>query len=223
MAELSTIRNVRGTGEWNLASVTSLSLPSASITGSALSSAADVERSQLKQQDAQVYGLELADWLVTGTGAKLGAAAGTPTDAFGLTVGTFGSASPKIVGESASGNSKTNYARTTFTLPPEYVDGQTVTFRVRARITASANTSQTVDFSCYEADGEAGIGSDLCTTSAQTLTTSFADYDFTVTPSSLAAGDLLDMQITGEADDTGGSAGAVIEIGKTQILLDIRG
>lgn len=223
MATLSSLRDARLLGEISMASADSVTYKNASIPGTALQSAANVNRSQLIQEDAAVYALELETWRVTGTGALLGTTAGTPSGAFGLTYGTHGSASPKIVGESASGNSKTNTCRRLYTLPPEYQEAETVTLRVHARITADANTSETIDAEVYETDGEAGVGSDICATAAQTLTTSFASYDFTITATTLTAGDTLDIELTGVADDTGGAAGAVIEIGEVFLLLDIRG
>lgn len=186
-------------------------------------SAVAVARSALVQDDAKPYNVSLTRLAVTGTGAALGTAAGTPSGAFGITVGTFGSASPKVVGEAASGNSKTDKARFQFALPGEYVAGQTVTLRVKARITGNVSTTQTIDAEVYKTDGAAGIGSDLCATAAQSLTTSFANKDFDVTATGLAPGDLLDVQLTGVADDTGGTANKLIEIGAVEFLLDVKG
>lgn len=180
-------------------------------------------RSSLGQDTGKAYNLPLTRLTATGTGAALGTAAGTPSGALGLTVGTFGSASPKVVGEAANNNHKTDYARFQFALPAEYVSGGGITVRVKSRITGNVQVAQTIDCSVYKTDGAAGIGSDLCSTSAITLTTSFANHDFTITPSGLVAGDLLDVQLTADADDTGGSANKLIEIGAVELLLDVKG
>jgi hypothetical protein len=159
---------------------------------------------------------------VTGTGALLGTAAGTPAGAFGLTYGTSGSASPKLVGEAANGDSKTDKARFLFTLPTEYAAGGTVTLRVKCRMTGNVATAQTIDATCFKGDGEAGVGSDICATAAQTITDAFADYNFTITPTGLAAGDLLDIELTGVANDTGGTSNKLLEIGNVQVLLTVK-
>jgi len=181
-------------------------------------------RSGLVQDDAKPYVLELDTWKVTGTGAALGATAGTPSGAFGLTVGAFATNSPKIAGEAASGNTKTNKMRRQYTLPPEYVAGETVTLRVRCKETVGAATvSTSIDAAVYKCDKEAGIGSDLCATALQDVTTSFGNKDFDITSAGLAAGDVLDIELTGVTTDTGGTVGTILNITNTEMLLDIKG
>ena len=176
-------------------------------------------------QETGVYELYLQEWRAAGTLALLGNSAGTPANAFGVTPGTYGSATPIIVGEAASGNVKTDYGRYQFQLPPEYVAGQALTFRARAKLTTAATvpTSTTIDVEAYKADGEGGLGSDLCATAAQQLTASYANYDFTITPTGLAPGDKLDIRLTGLVTDTGGTTGATLNIGRTTLRAGIKG
>jgi len=185
--------------------------------------AGTVERAHLVQDNLQEYALPLTEFCVTGTGARLGASAGTPAGAFGLTVGTHGSATPIIVGEDAYYNSKTNRMRIQRAIPPEYVAGETLQIVIRAKVGATMGTEQSIDVSCYLSDEEGGLGSDLIATAAQNLTTSYVDYTFTVTAGGLAAGDVLDIEITGVANDTGGTANEHIYIGKVSLLKDIKG
>lgn len=181
-------------------------------------------RSGLVQDDLKPYGLELDTFKVTGTGAHLGAAAGTPAGAFGLTFGTFATNSPKIVGEAASGNTKTNKMRRQFTLPPEYVSGESVTLRIKCKEDVGAATvSTSIDAVVYEADKAAGLSADLCATAAQDVTTTAANKDFDITPTALVAGDVLDIEITGVTTDTGGTVGTVLTIYDVALLLDIKG
>lgn len=184
-------------------------------------------RANLGQDDLAVYGLGLETWRVTGTGALLGASAGTPSGAFGITYGTHGTNAPLVAGEAASNNSKTNKMRRTFTLPAEYVAGQTVTLRIKAKETVGAATvSTTVDVEAFEVAAEAGLGgspTDLCATAAQDVTTTVGDKDFTITPTDLVAGDELDIEITGVTNDTGGAVGTILAIYSVQLLLDIKG
>lgn len=181
-------------------------------------------RSGLVLETAKPYTLNLDSWKVTGTGAALGTTAGTPSGAFGLTVGTFGSASPAIFGEAASGASKTNKMRRQYALPVEYVAGGNITVRVKGKETvAAAQVATTIDIAVYKCDKAAGIGSDLCATNAQDVTTSATNADFSVTPAGLAAGDVLDIEVNIVTNDTGGSHGTIAAIYDTEILLDVQG
>lgn len=91
-----------------------------------------------------------------------------------------------------------------FVLPQEYVAGEAITVRVRAKVSATRTVSQTVDVVAKKVGDT--LGSDICTTAAQSLTTSYANYDFTVTPTSLVAGDVLWVEVYLATDDTGGSS-----------------
>jgi len=152
--------------------------------------------------------------------------AGDGTD-LGLAAGTHGTASSRLastaVGAGASGTEK---ARFLVALPPDYIDGRTVTLRLHARAADTAATSATVDVEAYAPDGEGGVGADLCATAAQNVNgdTDWADVDFTITATNLAAGDVLDVEITVAINDSGGGGdGAQVEIGAVEILLDAIG
>ena len=181
-------------------------------------------RAGLVQDDAKGYPVPLERMRVTATGALLGNTAGTPAGAFGLTMGTFGTNSPKLAGEAASGNSKTDKARFAFVLPPEYVAGESVTVRVRCKETVGAATvSTTIDAEVYKSDKEAGISADLCATAAIDVTTAFGNKDFDITSAALNPGDVLDIQLTGVTNDTGGAVGTILNITNVELLLDIKG
>lgn len=184
-------------------------------------------RSALVQEDARIYGIPLENLRTTITGQPLGATAGTPAGAFGITYGTHGTASPLVVGEAASGNSKTDKARFQYPLPPEYVDGESVTVRVRCKEAVGAATVATsIDCECYENNKDgvpAGSPTDLCETAAQDVTTSYANKDFTITPTGLVVGDMLDIELTGVTNDTGATVGTVLTISSIEVLLDIKG
>jgi hypothetical protein len=141
----------------------------------------------------------------------------------GVTSGTFGSATPLIVSSDAGNTTVTQKLRFTYTLPPEYDDGQRVYVRVYGSMASAASATATVDISAYESNFQAGLGSDLCLTSATTInSTSYATCDFTIDPTGLVAGDQLDIQLTFAATDVGGS-GKTARIGKISMVLDIRG
>ncbi len=131
------------------------------------------------------------------------------------------------MGEAASGNSKTDKMRLQFTLPPEYVAAETVTLRIAAKETVGAATvSTSVDAEVYVTDkvgGLEGSPTDICATAAQDVTTVVGDKDFTITATSLAPGDTLDIEITGVTNDTGATVGTILAIYSVLLLLDVKG
>lgn len=185
---------------------------------------ATVARSGITQENLKSYELSAFDARTTGTGQPLGASAGTPSGAFGLTAGTHGTAPPVIVGEAASGNSKTDACRYLFTLPPEYVAGETATLRVRAIETVGAATVETtIDAQVYSNDDDGTVTGDLVTTAAIDVTDTVGDKDFTINPATLVPGMQLDIELTGVTNDTGGSVGTVLALYRVELLLDIKG
>lgn len=123
-----------------------------------------------------------------------------------------------FVGNAASGNAKSDYAQIDFVLPATYVAGATITVGVRAKTTALSTVSDKVDVEVkVAADGT--LGSDICTTNAQQMTTSFAWYSFTVTPTNRVAGDTLTIRFATLLDDTGGTIGGIGTIANLRVVL----
>lgn len=192
---------------------------------SVFGTAPTVNRSSLVQDSSQRYKIEPWHWrvwdamqtLLPGTSAA---------DDLAIIGGTFATGSPSIqTSDMKALGSVTRYARTTFTLPPEYVTGQAVTIRVHAgMLTTVADTTATIDVACYRSDDEAGIGSDLCATAAQSCNSlTLADKDFTITPSSLAPGDTLDIRIASAVNDAATATAVIGVVGAVTVLLPIKG
>lgn len=113
-----------------------------------------------------------------------------------------------LVGTTTNGGTTASASETAgalIALPANYVDGQAITLRIRAKVSAARQVAQTVD-AVVKLASDGALGSDICATAAQSLTTDFANYDFTVTPTGLVAGDVLWVEITLATDDTGASA-----------------
>ena len=153
---------------------------------------------------------------------------GTPaSDDLGLVGGTFGSATPSLrTQDLKAAGASNNRARVLVQLPWEYVAGQAVRLRFKAgMITTVAGTSATLDCEAFKQQGDPddAIGSDLVSTSSQTINSLvFADIDFVLTPTSLSPGDILDVRITTAVND-GASATAVIAgITSAKLLCDVR-
>lgn len=152
-------------------------------------------------------------------------AAAAAADDLGLVGGAFGTDHPTIqTGDLKNAGATTRYARAVIPLPWEYVSGQTVTLRFHAgMITTVASTSATLDLVAYESDGELGLSADLCATDAKNINSlTFADFDFSITPTGLVAGDELDVRIAIAINDAETGTAVIGCIGKASLLCDVR-
>lgn len=183
-----------------------------------------VSRDDLAQDDTQVYSIPPTEWRKHDdlSSPLPNAAAG---DDLGVE-GTFGTGPPIITsGDLKATGDTTRYARAAVPLPPEYQDGETATIRVSVGMeTNAADTSATVDIECYRSDRENGISADLCSTGSQDCNdTTYANYDFTVTPTSLTAGDMLDIRIALQVNDAATGTEVKAVAGAVEVLCDIKG
>jgi hypothetical protein len=151
---------------------------------------------------------------------------GTPaTDDLGLIGGTFATAPPSIqTGDLKAAGATTRYARAQVELPWDYEAGQSVTLRFHAgMVTTISDGTATLDVEAYESDEEVGISADLCATAAQSINSlTFADIDFTITPTTLAAGDMLDVRIAIAINDTATGTAVIGCVGAAKLLCDVR-
>lgn len=147
-------------------------------------------------------------------------------DDLGLATGAFGTGLPflKTIDLNALG-AATEYARTTFTLPAEYVAGGPISVRLAAlMLTSIASVSATVDVEAYaSARTTLKTGSDLVTTSATSanlLTTTEAV--FVLTPTNRLPGDVLDIRVAwiGNSATASSHFGAIAH---AEVLLQIKG
>jgi hypothetical protein len=91
-------------------------------------------------------------------------------------------------------------------------------------VTTVASSSCTVDVECYKIDKITGIGSDLCATSATTINSLvFSAKAFTITPSGLTAGDVLDVRLTIACNDAATGTAVTPTIAGIDLLCDIKG
>jgi hypothetical protein len=139
---------------------------------------------------------------------------------------TFGTTAPVVsAGDCKALGATSRYARFMVELPECYEAGETVTLSLSAgMVTTVASSSCTVDVECYKIDKITGIGSDLCTTSATTINSLvFAAKAFTITPSGLTAGDVLDVRLTIAVNDAATVTAVTPTIAAIDLLCDIRG
>lgn len=196
------------------------------VTGTvtALGGVVGTLRSNLTKDTLQVYPLELQNFRVHDAFQTLiGSAA---ADDLGITAGAFGTGTPYLhSGDQNALGAYTRYARTMFALPPEYVAGDNITLKVWAgQLTSMASVSSTVDAGVYKAAKDTLIsGSDLIVEAAQSCNSlTFAGYSFTVTPSGLTPGDLLDIRLALIGNSATASS-HFAAIPSAEILLTVKG
>jgi len=181
-------------------------------------------RSNLTQDAVQAYDLPLADWRVWDAyQTPLGSAG---SDDLGITAGAFATGLPYITSGDCKTLTATRYARTTFTLPPEYEAGQTVQLRFAAgQLTTVADTTATLDAEAYASNRDTlKTGSDLVSTAAQSIKSlTFAEKTFDITAAGLAPGSVLDIRIAIAIVDAATGTAVIGAIAHAEILLDIRG
>ena len=124
-----------------------------------------------------------------------------------------------LVGNAVSGTTKTDYAQIDFVLPAWYVPGAAITVKIRAKwATTLLTVSSLVDLEAkVAADGS--LGSDICTTAAQQVTTAYAWYSFTVTPTGRVAGETLTLRVALLGNDTGGTVNTAGSISAIKVTL----
>jgi hypothetical protein len=123
-----------------------------------------------------------------------------------------------LLGNAASGNEKNDYAGFAFCLPQDYKAGGTITVRLRAKVADTLLTVHSkVDVEC-KLLGDGALGSDICGTAAQQVTTAYANYDFSITATNLVAGDVLHFRVATLANDTGATVNKAMSIVKVSIL-----
>jgi hypothetical protein len=203
----------------------SMTLPASSVTNASLHADAAVARSKLAQDDLKPYPIPSMYWRVWDNLAALLPATSSADD-LGLYPGTWGTTPWMLRSADVKTTTVTLRAATEIVLPAEYVDGQTVTIRLRAGfITTICDGAGTIDVELYEKAGTgASVGSDLITTAATSFkSTTFANYDFAVTASGLAAGDVLQMRLTMAITDTATATAVIGAIEQVSVLADVKG
>lgn len=194
------------------------------VNNDAIVASAGIERIKLEQNTLQPFavpfeGLRVWDAYQTtlpGTSAS---------DDLGLYGGTWASASQLVRTYDIKTLTTSLYARFRFSIPPEYDPGETINVRFHCgMVTTVADTSCTIDLVAYLVNDEGSIGSDLCTTAAQSMNSlTYADKDFTITPTGIVAGDTFDCRVHISSVDSATATAVIAAIGAIWFLLDIKG
>jgi len=134
-----------------------------------------------------------------------------------------------IDGEAAINETEASVGLFSFVLPDNYVAGGTITLRAAALVVLAGDAlndaASTIDMELRKVTEATGaVGSDLVATAAITLATAGANYDFTVTPTGLVAGDKLVGKLTTSVVETATGTGAAnSRITKFGALIQVKG
>lgn len=144
-------------------------------------------------------------------------------DDLGLAVGTHGTGAPNLITADGDNADTTWYARQSVRLPAEYVGGQTVQLSLYAgMVGAVSDTLATLDIQAIKCNREGGVsGVELYTGSAVSVNSlTFAEATFSLTPTTLSPGDLIDVQLAARINDGGTGSSVQIRIGDVRLLVD---
>lgn len=176
------------------------------------------EQIALQKYPVPITSMRYAD----GTTVNATGAAGNPK----LVMGGWGSGAGILQGEDAHGTTKTETVVLDFPVPECYDDDNDIKITVTARVNdsdAGTMSTKTIDCECYKVAEAGTAGSDLCTTDAQNLTTSMAQYTFVITDAAVIRGDLLRVLLRTVITESGGTGAQKAEIGGATVTMDIRG
>lgn len=183
-----------------------------------------VQRGDCKQEDLAVHAIDLTR-LRTFDALQTNLPGTAADDDMALVTGTPGTAAPVLQGVDFGGASTDECAGFIFPLPLEYVAGESIVLRITAgMLTTVSDGTATVDVNAWQDDGDGTVSSDACATAAQSINSlTLANKDFVITPTGVAAGDLLNFKIAFGGSDSGNAGVMIPTITKLAVLLDIRG
>lgn len=202
-----------------------LRLAEESVVDAHINTAAAIQRSKLAQDNLKPYGIPNTAWRVWDSLVAL-LPATSASDDLGLYPGTWGTTPWLIRSADVKTTTVTLRAACEVVVPAEYVDGETITLRCRAGfITTICDGAGTIDFEVYAKGGTgAALGSDLCATAATSFKSlTFANYDFTITPTAVVAGDTLQIRMTMSIIDAATATAVIGAVEQVKMLYDVKG
>lgn len=182
------------------------------------------DRDEVLSIEERVMTLPWSIWRIHDNIAGLPPAAAASDD-LGLVAGVLGTNFPSVQTIDFGGTTTTAYIRAQIPVPADYVAGQTFKIRFHAGMIVVADTACTLDITCYKSDTENLVGADLASaaTPDNILSATFSDVDFTITATSLAPGDFLDVRVSIVGTDAGNAAPLITAvIGLVQLVYNGR-
>lgn len=183
-----------------------------------------LERTKLAERALYRKRVPISDFRVWDDLASLPPATSAADD-LALVTGAPGTNPPLIQTSDLKTVTATRIIGVVIQLDPQYQDGGNIKVVIDAGMqTTVADTSATVDLEAYQLIGDGTVSSDLCATAAQDINSlTYAEKQFTLTPTGLVAGDAIYLKISIAVVD-GASVTAVIgSIREVLVLQDIYG
>ncbi|MGA2032846.1 MAG: hypothetical protein ABSG68_11350, partial [Thermoguttaceae bacterium] len=180
-----------------------------------------IPRANLQQEASALFAIKLTD-----LAEKTNLATRLPTPAattnMGLIDNTVGTAASTVQTIDQKAANASAYARFQFAVPNEYVAGQALKLRINAgMLTTVADTTATLGVNCYR---NAAPTVDLNTTAAQSMNSLVAaNFDFTLTPTSVVPGDILDVLVTVAIHDAATGTAVIGKINSLSMILSVKG
>jgi len=185
---------------------------------------AGITRARMAQVANAVFPVAFNEMRVWNSWQQLPATAAA--DDLAVIAGTWATDVPHVESSDSGSTSVTQYLAFEKTLPDYYDDGQTLTLRIPAKMRVVADDTATIDVEAYLSDGNGAVsGADLISTAATSINSdSWANKDFTITPTSRVAGDKIVFRVAVAIVDSGTVTDHVTAwLGDIQLLVDVRG
>jgi len=143
-------------------------------------------------------------------------------DDMGLNTGTPGTDAPTLRSVDFGGGSSDEKSGFEVLLPHNYQSGGPIVVRAHAgMLTTISDGTATLDCELWRDIGDGTVGSDLCATAAQSINSlTLADIDFSITTTTLIAGDRIICRLSFAGSDTGNAGVMVSTITRVQLLID---
>ena len=172
--------------------------------------------------DLQAYPIRITDCRVHDAPQTV-LPADAANDDMGVVAITPGTTAPTLQGVDFGGTSTDEKCTFQFALPQSYRHGETITIRCHAgMLTTVSDGTATLDCECWQDDGDGTVSADICATAAQSINSlTLADRDFTITPTGLEGGDLLNFRLSFGGSDSGNAAVMIPTVTAVTVLLDI--
>jgi len=198
-------------------------LPPEVITNYTIAGNADIATTKIAQRVLAESVIPLTNLRVWDAVASILPSAAAADD-LGLVTGTWGTNPVRVTAGDVKTTGSTRRLYFAVPIPANYEDGQTIQVRIRAKMeTTVADTSCTIDLEAYI--GTSGtLGSDLVTTAAQSMNSlTAASYDFTINPTGVDPGDLLECRLSIAYNDAATATAVTPAVYKIALLCDTRG
>ena len=198
-------------------------LPPEVITNYTIAGNADIATTKIAQRVLAESVIPLTNLRVWDAVASILPSAAAADD-LGLVTGTWGTNPVRVTAGDVKASSSTRRLYFAVPIPANYEDGQTIQVRIRAKMeTTVADTSCTIDLEAYI--GTSGtLGSDFVTTAAQSMNSlTAASYDFTINPTGVDPGDLIECRLSIAYNDAATATAVTPAVYKIALLCDTRG